>query len=274
MYLKLFVFIFGFIFGFFLYDGNPPTRISAFVRVKDEIKTVIPMLNSIDGIFDRIIIIHSNEPDDGSVKAMQEWCGKRPYCLIYEYPHAVIPSHDNRLKKVPFENTLAAYYQFGLDKFMPEEYVCKIDGDQIYMTERLKEIINQIRTQDKRINVTAYGMKGYNTYVHKGKLVKFKPAPLNGGKDGYIIKRKYFNDFKQGKYYEIPRYNVDLTYYIFNPPVWFHFMKSLKNMGKTRSLEDAKPDEIDPLTDEEKGLFEKYIRPRLEQGSPYKNLQL
>lgn len=50
----------------------PHAKFAAFVRVKDEINTVIPCLNSIDGLFDKIVIIHSNEPDDGSVKAMRK----------------------------------------------------------------------------------------------------------------------------------------------------------------------------------------------------------
>ncbi|MBQ3034818.1 MAG: hypothetical protein IJD25_02065, partial [Alphaproteobacteria bacterium] len=99
-------------------------KVAAFLRVKDEIKTIEPCLNSIDGVFDKVVIIHSNEKDDGSIAFMNEWCSKRKECEIHEYPHAVVPSHDKRYKsKVPFENTLVAYNNFGLSFFEPEEWV-------------------------------------------------------------------------------------------------------------------------------------------------------
>ena len=94
-------FLICFIGGFYGYVFmNPPhTKIAAFVRVKNEINTVIPCLNSIDGLFDKIVIIHSNEPDGGSVKAMRKWCKWRFNCHIYEYPHAVYPAHTTNQKK-------------------------------------------------------------------------------------------------------------------------------------------------------------------------------
>lgn len=59
--------------------------VSAYLMVKNEIKTVEACLNSIDGIFDRIVIIHSNEKDDGSIELMNKWCDMRDYCEIHEY---------------------------------------------------------------------------------------------------------------------------------------------------------------------------------------------
>ena len=67
--------------------------VSAYLRVKIEIKTIEACLNSIDGIFDKIVIIHSNEPDDGSIELMNRWCAARNYCEIHEYPYRGIPSH-------------------------------------------------------------------------------------------------------------------------------------------------------------------------------------
>ncbi|MGN1062709.1 MAG: hypothetical protein ACI4QM_00080, partial [Alphaproteobacteria bacterium] len=227
-------------------------QVSAFVRVKDEINTIIPSLNSIDGIFDRIIIIHSNEQDDGSVQAMQDWCSKRSYCLIFEYPHAVIPSHDKRLATAAPENTLAAYYQFGLEKFNPEEYVCKIDGDQIYLTDKLKKVIEFIRRQDKEDDKISYGISGYNTFIYKGQLVKWRPRPINGGTDCFIIKRKYLKGFRQSRYYEKHVSEINLTYHLFPTPLWFHFQKTLKAHGIQRQLDEVKPQETIPLSKTEK----------------------
>ncbi|MBR4927463.1 MAG: hypothetical protein IKY98_03960 [Alphaproteobacteria bacterium] len=195
-------FIIGFVFEIVSFQQSSTAKFAAFIRVKDEIKTVIPCLNSIDGLFDKIVIIHSNEPDDGSVKAMNKWCNKRSYCHIYEYPHTVYGSHTANQKEIKYENSLASYYNFGLDKFDPEEYVVKIDADQIYIKPHLKETLDLIRKKDKENDFISYGMKGYNTYPYKGKLVKYKSTPKNGGDDSFIIKRKYMENFYNATYFE------------------------------------------------------------------------
>ncbi len=60
---------------------------------------------------------------------------KRKKCEIYEYPYAVVPPHHHQSHhEVKTENTLAAYYNFGLTFFESEEWVVKIDADQIYIT--------------------------------------------------------------------------------------------------------------------------------------------
>ena len=268
-------FLICFIGGFYAYVFmNPPhAKIAAFVRVKNEINTVIPCLNSIDGLFDKIVIIHSNEPDDGSVKAMRKWCKWRFNCHIYEYPHAVHPAHTTNQKNIPYENSLAAYYNFGLEKFEPEEYVAKIDADQIYIRPQLKQTIDFIREQDKETDKIWYGIKGYNTYEHKGKLVVFKPVHLNGGKDSFIVKRKYMSEFYNKTHYEEIKNIYELPVHIFQTPHWFHFMKTLRSNGKNRERKDAKADEIKNLSDLEKEHFIINIKPLLEKhNSPYKNL--
>lgn len=248
-------------------------RFAAFVRVKDEIKTVIPCLDSIDGVFDKIVIIHSNEPDDGSVKAMKKWCKGRLNCHIYEYSHAVIPSHQGNQKKIQYENSLAAYNNFGLEKFEPEEYVVKIDADQIYIRPQLKETLNIIRQKDKENDAFWYGIRGYNTYPYQGKLVAYKPTSMNGGKDSFIVKRKYIEKFHNNIHYETIKNIYNLPAYIFKEPHWFHFMKTLKSNGVVRSTDDAEENEIKKLSDSQIQQFNLYIKPLLEKHhSPYKNL--
>ncbi|MBR5130116.1 MAG: hypothetical protein IKV03_02700 [Alphaproteobacteria bacterium] len=197
-------FLICFIIAFCTIRTTSPTRpkFAAFVRVKDEINTVIPCLNSIDGLFDKIVIIHSNEPDDGSVKEMHKWCKWRFYCHIYEYPHAVYPSHTTNQKTIPYENSLAAYYNFGLEKFKPEEYVIKIDADQIYIHQHLKSTLDFIREQDLIDDFVSYGIKGYNTFSYHNKIVKYKKTPFNGGIDSFIIKRKYIKQFSNSRNFE------------------------------------------------------------------------
>lgn len=275
-FIFIIFFIVGFIFKTLMLHHASDVQFAAFVRVKDEIKTVIPCLTSIDGLFDKIVIIHSNEPDDGSVEAMNEWCDKRSYCHIYEYPHAVYGSHTANQQKIKYENSLAGYYNFGLEKFEPEEYVVKIDADQIYITPHLKETLNLIRQKDKENDFVLYGIKGYNTYPYKGKLVKYKPSSLNGGSDAFIIKRKYIENFYNSTYYEKLKTATMIRYHIIPFPAhWFHFMKKLKSNGIIRPTDGATSADIEYLSDTEKKEFEQYIRPLLKKSnSPYKNLSL
>ena len=68
--------------------------IAAFVRVKNEINTIEACLNSIEGVFDKIVIIYVDEPDDGTVAFVKKWCDKRKECIHSAYPYTVFPSHD------------------------------------------------------------------------------------------------------------------------------------------------------------------------------------
>ena len=165
-------------------------KVSAFLRVKDEIKTIEACLNSIDGVFDRIVIIHSNEKDDGSVAVMKKWCAQRSECEIHEYPHKVIPSHDKQYRQgVAYENTLAAYNNFGLNFFEPEEWVVKIDADQVYIKDRLTEYVNFVRTQGE--DNVKYFFIGYNSFAWNNYFVKYAAPQMNGkAGDSYFVKRK------------------------------------------------------------------------------------
>ena len=263
----------------FLHKVNPKKEIvSAFVRVKNEIKTIEACLNSIDRVFDKIVIIHSNEPDDGSVEFMNKWCKKRKYCEIHEYPYKVIPPHAKEYAEGNFkkENTLAAYYNFGLQFFEPEEWVVKIDADQVYLKKELKKFLTPFK-KGKMDDNYYYGTIVFNTFVKNNQLVLFKnpryrDEAINGGKDSFIIKRKNLHDgFIQGKYTE--QCNIDIPYYTGSMPVWFHFMKSLKSNGIVIKNEDCPNDKIQYLTKEQKEIFNNEIRPLL-KNSVYYNVEI
>lgn len=276
-----FVFMGSFCLGYALHTSfiNPSetVKVSAFLRVKNEIKTIEACLESIDGVFDRVVIIHSNEPDDGTVAIMRAWCAKRQTCEIYEYPFTVIPAHNDRYKtgNYRFENSLASYYNFGLGKFEPEEWVVKIDADQVYIKPRLKKMVQKVKQTNKYDERVYWGIQGYNTFPNKGQLVKYKPSPINGvAYDHFIIKRKYMSEFYHQNYYERLNYTPELKLRKMSGIYWFHFMKTLKTQWDLRPSDEAQPHEIELLTPLEKQEFEKYIRPLLHGTSPYETLQL
>lgn len=274
--LYLLVFTASFISGFMALKTyqNHQQKIGAYIRIKNEMRTLPAVLASIDGLFDKIVIIHSNEPDDGSNAYAKKWCDKRPICKIYEYPYAVIPSHDNRYNgKYKYENSLAAYYQFGLNKFAPEEWVMKIDADQVYIRPRLQDILTQVRSTSNNDSFL-YGVYGFNTLVWHNQLVKFAANPFNGvNLDHFIVKQKNITHFSQRRYWELAHYNPNLTIVYISRPIWFHFMKSLKIVRKTeRALETLKKEEVSFLTPDEKDLYRTYIAPLFDENMTYSQI--
>ncbi len=59
------------------YVDNTKVKVAAFIRIKNEINTIEACLNSIKDVFDKIVIIHSNEPDDGMNKLAHQWYEKK-----------------------------------------------------------------------------------------------------------------------------------------------------------------------------------------------------
>ncbi len=244
-------------------------KVSAFIRVKEEINTIEACLNSIEGVFDRIVIIHSNEEDDGTINFIRNRQINYPNYEVYEYPYMVIPSHDTKYKtKFDDKNTLAAYNNFGLKFFENEEYVIKIDADQVYINQFLKEAVTRLKTENEE-NIK-YALKGYNTFIWNNKLVKYAPTPINGYEgDSFFIKRKYMDKFiHNGQYESLLLKDIKQTR-IWYKPLWFHFMKTIKNNGNIRENNMLSESEIEFLTEQEKTLFNTNIRPLLNNSSYY-----
>lgn len=252
-------------------DKTPHQKISAYLRVKNEILTIGATLSSIDGIFDRIVITHSNEKDDGSIDFMNKWCAKRSYCEIYEYPHMVFPS----LTKIYFEgikpeNTMAEYGNFGLSKFEPEEWVVNIDADQVYIRERLEDLVQQIRAEYPKNEKDQYCMKGLNTFSWKNTLVKVRPQPIMGVYcDHYAIKRKNLLPYKiYGS-----QFTINLAHGTQYKPLadiyWFHFKKILKDNKKAFDKDTADETAITHLNQDEIDLYVKHIAHYFPPDNPY-----
>lgn len=252
-------------------ETMPRQKISAHMRVKNEILTVGATLESIDGLFDRIVITHSNEKDDGSIAFMTKWCAKRPYCEIYEYPHTVYPS----LTKIYHagikpENTMAEFGNFGLSKFDPEEWVVNIDADQVYIRERLEALIAKIRQEYPQNEKSEYCMKGLNTFSWKNVLVKVRPQPIMGIYcDHYAIKKKNLLPYEiYGSQFAIKL--APGTHYAPLPDVyWFHFKKVLKDNGKFFDKDTAEEQAITYLNDEEVQLYTRHIAHYFTPDNPY-----
>ncbi len=256
------------------YLASPQPKVSAFLRVKNEIKTLSACLKSIDGVFDRVVILFYPEKDDGSIAHLTEWCRARKECVLAPYPHEVYPSHDARYQDPAVRksvHSLAAYYNHGLALFEPDEWVVKIDADQVYLTNSLKRLVAFLKMEkDPWI---AYGIKGYNTFSRKGVFVSFKPGPINGGTDSFIIRRRHLKGFLQGPFFEKKQVAPNVHTTVLEGFYWFHFLKRLAAFGTVRSTDETTPDEILPLSEEQKKIFEKEIRPLFRKDEIYFHLK-
>ena len=272
----LLIFVGCFLIGFAHEVVTHTEKVTAFVRVKNEIKTIEACLESIDGVFDRIVIIHSNEPDDGSAAFMNQWCGARSYCEIYEYPHAVIPPFDPRYGKGAYkwENSLAAYYNFGLDFFDPEEWVFKIDADQVYVKNRLRHVVAYIKSQGDTVS-HYYSIEGYNTFVWRGRLVLPKHFIHKGYKDHFVIKRKYFKSFEQKKDWELASFVEQRPFKNIMQGVFFHYGKfrerDWEHYSHVAEIPDSKIIHLEPQARIE---YDRFIRPLFSKtGSELESVQ-
>jgi hypothetical protein len=120
--------------------------VSALIRYYNDRHTLIPCLESIRGVFDEIVIVYQPCDDFSEEILTQIEEGGIPSLSgenirVFAYPWFVYPPlypviHGG----VPIRNSLANYCNYGLSKINRENFI-KIDTDQIYLTERFKEMV-------------------------------------------------------------------------------------------------------------------------------------
>lgn len=254
----------------------PLTRI-AYIRVCNEENTIIPALLSIAPTVGHILILWANM-DDRSIDLVRQW---QPHienthtCKIHllHYPHRIVRPHSvNDLRTVPPENRMDTYSNYGFDhirgSFEGKVYaVGKLDADQVYLTEELDRAFAMVEGPDDCV-----AMRGHNTLVKDGRLMLFKPGPMNGvGRDNLICGSGNLSRFGVKAPYE-----YDLTPHPrmrdCPAPCWMHFMRTARYGNVIRPFRD---EEVAPVNRYPE-LMEKYqkrILPLLQQaGSPYAEL--
>ena len=111
----------------------------AFIRVKDERTTLLASLNSILPIIKKGVIAY-NDCTDGSDGIIKEFCRLNPGFIPFNYPFYVEPAGSKKYATGELEekNTLAAYYNAALEYIPKNEWLIKIDADQVYFPEILE----------------------------------------------------------------------------------------------------------------------------------------
>lgn len=271
-FFSLIVFLLGLLLAYSIKMNAPvKEKISAYLRVKNEIQTIEATLNSIDGLFDRIVLTYSNEPDDGSIAFMHKWCADRSYCDIYEYPYVVYPSLTQVYREgIKPENTMAAYGNFGIGKFEPEEWIVNIDADQVYIRDSMEKLVNLIRSEAPKNNSKRYCIRGYNTLSWRNRLVKIRPQPIMGTYcDHYAIKQKNLEPYKVYGDQFIIKVKKGTVYEHFSDICWFHFKKVLKDSGRVFDKETIEEKAITYLSEAEADMYIKHIAAYFPPTSPY-----
>ena len=158
----------------------------AFIRVKDERTTLLASLNSILPVIKKGVIGY-NECTDGSDKIIEQFCRDNPGFIPFHYPYHVESqcSKEYATGSLAYENTLAAYYNAVLQVIPKNEWLIKIDVDQIYFPDILEHSfylpkrnsdlviysrLNTVRTDNNEIKVIDCIRPGDHWLVYNNNL--------------------------------------------------------------------------------------------------------
>lgn len=170
-------------------SGTLSNRIDpwAFIRVKDERPTLLASLNSILPAIHKGVIAY-NDCTDGSDMIIKQFCRDHPEFIPFHYPYYVEPAGSKKYQtgELKEENTVAGYYNAALSLIPKNEWLIKIDADQIYFPEILehsfylpkstKDVVsysrlNLVRDGDNNLRVEDYLRPGdhwlvFNDNIH------------------------------------------------------------------------------------------------------------
>lgn len=138
-----------------------PLGLSGILRVKDDADLLIPCIMSCIDALDELIAVY-NDCTDNSAEILYKMAALYPGKIkVYEYPYKVLSNFESledfdKANSLPDDSPhlLCNYYNFALAK-TTYKYAVKIDADQLYFTDVLKEWGNCCREQTpQRIDAT------------------------------------------------------------------------------------------------------------------------
>lgn len=120
-------------------------RVAGIMRVKNDGVFVRACIESCIDALDELIVVH-NDCTDNSVEEIEKMAAQYPTKIRhYAYPYEVwafqlSKEKYDEVRNLPEDNPhlLSTYYNFALSK-VTADYAMKIDADQVYFTEKLKE---------------------------------------------------------------------------------------------------------------------------------------
>lgn len=246
-----------------------------FLRVMDEENTVLSCLESVEDFLDKIVIIYAQN-NDCTIELIEEYIkksGNKNKYVLKKYKYDIITqSSKDYYKEYKYENSLAAYYEFGFEicKKLAKwrnGFIVKIDADQIYLKNAYKKL-EKILHKEKYLY--CHRTYGYDGHIQEGEIYKIgylrNKYGLNGGEDHIVIPNSltgfvYFTMYiDKYKAYEV------LNYSSFMHKIkggltnicWFHFDKKSINMPPPPLYKELTTEQYDLYTREVFPLFVKY----------------
>lgn len=183
---------------------HKPVEPWAFIRVKDEMKTIAACLNSITPVIKKGVI-GFNDCSDGSKEFILDFCKKNPGFIAFEYPYSVLPGNTEGAEHFPSEQRLDGYYNAVLAKIPQNEWIIKIDCDHVYDTEKLRQMFYLPKSTNDCVVLSRL-----NLHYYDGELYMPKERAFCNSGDHWIVfnknlkyRFKKVDDDPYYKYYEV-----------------------------------------------------------------------
>ncbi|WP_300221978.1 hypothetical protein [uncultured Helicobacter sp.] len=170
------------VYSYFKDANHPQSSLNpwAFIQVCNEKPTLKQSLSSIAPAFSRGIIVY-NECSDGSDRIIKEFCKTHTGFIAVEYPYQVAPCRHKKNQR-EYKKGLDDYYNFALSFIPQDEWLIKIDVDQIYDFEKLKQTFSYPKTKDDMV----YYFR-LNLHCFHGKIYIEKNNPISVPCDHWLI---------------------------------------------------------------------------------------
>lgn len=219
----------------------------AFIRVKNEIKTIEACLESIIPVIKKGVIgyhrLSNNEKDDGTEKYIIEFCKKNPGYILYKYNYEVFPARDEKYKnlsQISINNRLDSFYNAVLEQIPKNEWMIKIDCDHVYDTEKLKKCMYLPKEDNDIISLTRF-----NLHYENEKLYVIKEDSLYDVGDHWLLKNnklqfKFCSGIENGKFYAWEQLVLPKGRKVYNTGLFnwhFPFIKSSRKISKENLIE-------------------------------------
>lgn len=196
----------------------------AFIRVKNEIRTIEASLNSILPAIKKGVIGY-NDCTDGTEEFILEFCKKNKGFIPCKYPYSVYPpSHEAYKVEGEEEKKLAAYYNYVLSKIPKNEWIMKVDCDHIYDAEKLKKVFSLAKKKNDCIILSRI-----NLHYLNGNLYAFKNGVrVLETKDHWIINNydlefKLYSEYKNNRFIACETLDVNNRNIIMTDVTNWHF---------------------------------------------------
>lgn len=156
-------------------------RVAGIMRVKNDGVFVRACIESCIDALDELIVVH-NDCTDNSVEEIEKMAVKYPSKVRhYAYPYEVwafqlSKEKFNEVRNLPEDNPhlLSSYYNFALSK-VTADYALKIDADQVYFTEKLKEWCDFMRDcEPHALTVKVVAGKIFQYYLSAYRILSLK----------------------------------------------------------------------------------------------------